>query len=286
MATIIAGLSTTTAIGIGASWVSAWTAWSGYTKGYITVRTDTSSTILVDYSIDGITTDYTISKVVSSSGSGSITYKLDPFSGYIRLTVTNNVSPTPQTVTRVQTIMNIISTPAPTTVISKQYMVLERASANVSYSTSNTKISSGYSIISQDSNNYWSIDGSGHVLYTGPVKIFRLAGYVSQTSSTVTWFGNVFLKYLDNQYFGQTSSGDGSSASTNSHGVARFPSSTTGAAYGYLLDEKEEAGGSGLAIRDNEIIMDSVSWFSIYIGYAASAGTSTGYYFKLMFIEK
>jgi hypothetical protein len=114
MATLIAGLSTSTPIGVGASWVSGWTAVDNYDLGEVTVRTDVASTLTVDQSIDGITVDTSSNYNVSYSGAGVITQTIRFKCRYVRLTVTNNVSPTPMNVTRVQTLFFFSPVTGPT----------------------------------------------------------------------------------------------------------------------------------------------------------------------------
>ena len=108
MSTVIAGLSTIVPIGVAANWTSAWVDNTSYSIGFITARTDTGATLTVEQSIDGIIADIAFVHNISASGPGVIVTPILITCQYMRLTVTNLDSPTPQNTTRVQTILMII----------------------------------------------------------------------------------------------------------------------------------------------------------------------------------
>ncbi len=100
MATLIAALSTTTPIGAGASWTSSYADLTGYIGGEVSVNVDTNSTLVIEYSMDMSTVDSQGTNIMQTS---TQTAQIYPKTKYVRITVINRESPTPQTVTRVQT---------------------------------------------------------------------------------------------------------------------------------------------------------------------------------------
>jgi len=243
MANPIGSLSTLSPIGTGASWISGWFDVTGYDTGVITIQVDNAARIIIDYSEDSSTIDKELINIVSEDGPGEISVPINLLTQFIQLTLTNDITPIAQTVTRVQTIL-YDSTSLPTTslltttnsilntIVSTLYPGLVNpltmpvidnwASINIGdgshvvsslpFDVVPTVVASipGITVREQDLNAYFSSydDGSGNIFmnYNGPTRKYSISGYAQQDSSDTAWAGNVYMSRYDdsNGVTGQT----------------------------------------------------------------------------------
>jgi len=160
MASVISALSTTTALGIFSTWTSSYASFDTYVYGDVTARTDTNSRLIIDYSMDGVNIDSTLTQIVSSSGEGNTTLRIYPKTRYVRVTITNDIAPSAQAITRVQTIF--YNYPQPAVAVADSYCVCSQSFAATGASAFITATSTTVAITSD-----WTNSGTGTYTYTG-----------------------------------------------------------------------------------------------------------------------